>query len=423
MINTFSYDSVGECCKAAVLSNGLEVRVVEKPDFRSCYAAFAVNYGGADRRFETDGRFTDTPAGIAHYLEHKMFDMPNGDNSLSVLTSNGADPNAFTSIAMTCYYFQCTDRFYENLEILLRFVTTPYFTPETVEKERGIIGQEIMMGLDNPDRALYYNLLKLLYRNHPVSQDIAGSIESIAQITADTLYDCHRTFYCPGNMVLCVEGNVSAEAVVETAERVLSDWKPSPVPRSDYGESDGLLPYESFISEKYPVSEKQFLIGAKVTPTPGDYSRQQLAAKLALQVMLGPSSAFYNKLYSEGLINNSFFFEIDYTANVATVILGGESRNPEAVFEELNRTVELAGTAGLDSKLFERAKKAAIGGALRSFEDFDNVCIGMAEGVFRNFCIFDGPAILETITPEECTAFIGEYLTPDRLAMSIVEPA
>lgn len=423
MIKTFRYDNVGEEYKAAVLSNGLEVRVVEKPDFRSCYAAFAVKYGGADRRFETDGNLRDTPAGIAHYLEHKMFDMPNGDNSLAILTSNGADPNAFTSVAMTCYYFQCTEKFYENLEILLRFVTTPYFTPETVEKERGIIGQEIMMGHDNPDRALYYNLLGLLYRNHPVSGDIAGSIESISRITADTLYDCHRTFYCPGNMVLCVEGNVSAEQVVETAEQVLSGWNASPVPHSDYGESDGLLPYESFISEKYPVSEKQFLVGAKVTPTPGDFTRQQLAAKLALQVMFGPSSEFYNKLYSEGYINNSFAYEIDYTANVATVILGGESSSPETVLSELNKTVEKVRSEGLNPVLFNRSKKAAIGGALRNFEDFDNVCIGMAEGVFQNFCIFEGPAILETITPEECVDFVSEYLAPERLAMSVIEPA
>lgn len=423
MIDTIRYDSVGEECRSAVLSNGLEVRVVEKPGFRSCYAAFAVKYGGADRRFEAGGRFMDTPAGIAHYLEHKMFDMPNGDNSLAVLTSNGADPNAFTSVAMTCYFFQCTEKFYENLELLLRFVTTPYFTPETVEKERGIIGQEIMMGRDNPDRALYYNLLKLLYRNHPVREDVAGSIESIAQITADTLYECHRTFYCPGNMVLCVEGNVSAEEVVETAERVLSGWKSSPVPHSDYGEGDGLLPYESFISEKYPISERQFLVGAKVTPAPGDFTRQQLAAKLALQVMFGPSSEFYNRLYAEGLINNSFVFEIDYVTNIATVIMGGESRDPEAVLAEINRTVEKVRKDGVNRDLFERAKKAAIGGALRTFEDFDNVCIGMAEGVFQNFCIFEAPAILETITAGECSEFASEYLSPERLAMSVIEPA
>ena len=422
MINSFRFDNIGEEYKAATLSNGLEVRVVEKPEFCSCYAAFAVNYGGVDRRFELDGKLLDTPAGIAHYLEHKLFDMPNGDNSLAVLTANGADPNAFTSSVMTCYYFQCTEGFYENLQILLNFVTTPYFTPETVDKERGIIGQEIMMGLDNPDRALYYNLLRLLYRNHPIKDEVAGSVESISRITAQTLYDCHRAFYCPGNMVLCVEGNVSAEKVVEVAEKTLSGWKSSPVPCSDYGESDGLIPYSERVSVKLPVSEKQFLIGAKVIPTAGDYTRQQLSARLGLQVMLGPSSEFYNRLYAEGLINQSFNWDIDYAAGVATIMIGGESPDPDAVLAELETTVEKIGRDGLDPVLFLRAKKASIGGSLRDFEDFDNVCIGMAEGIFNNFCIFEAPAILEALSIEECSGFIAEHLSSDRLAISIVEP-
>ncbi len=162
------YPQLGETLYTAALPNGLQLRVIPKPDFRSCYAAFAANYGGAHMHFSLDGQTLETPAGVAHYLEHKMFDLPNGDNALSILTANGADPNAFTSSGMTCYYFQCTRSFEENLRMLLHFVSTPYFTAETVQKEQGIIAQEIRMGEDSPDLALYYGRLRQLYVRHPI---------------------------------------------------------------------------------------------------------------------------------------------------------------------------------------------------------------------------------------------------------------
>lgn len=423
MSKTFRFENIGEEYVAATLSNGLEVRVVEKPGFRTSYAAFAVKYGGADRDFVLDGERISTPAGIAHYLEHKMFDMPDGDNSLNMLTANGADPNAYTSVAMTCYYFQCTEKFYENLSILLRFVTTPYFTDETVEKERGIIGQEIMMGLDNPYRNLYYNLLGMLYHNHPIAEDIAGSVESISHITAQTLYDCHRTFYCPGNMVLCVEGDVSAERVIAVAEDVLKDWKTSPVPRADYGEPDGLLAYEGYRSVALPVSEKNFYLGAKMSTQTDSISRKLLAAKLGLQTLYGPSSEFFNRLYEQGLINYTFSWDVDYTADTATVIIGGETSEPDRVVEEIQKTAEKAAAEGLDKAAFERNKRATIGGSLRSFEDFDNVCTSMAEGVFLGFDIFEAPAVIAEITPEESAAAVTECLVPERIAVSVIVPA
>lgn len=191
------YKNIGETVFSATLANGLRVRVVPKPGFNSFYAVLAANYGGAHRRFELDGAHVDTPAGVAHFLEHKMFDMPDGDNALNILTANGADPNAFTSSGMTAYYFQCTENFEENLRMLLRFVSTPYFTEETVSKERGIIAQEILMGEDNPGVALYYNLLRMLYAHHPIRDRVAGTVDSIAEISADTLYACHRAFYAP----------------------------------------------------------------------------------------------------------------------------------------------------------------------------------------------------------------------------------
>ena len=185
------YKNIGETLYSATLPNGLRLNVIPKPGFNSRYAVFAANYGGAHRNFELDGRRIETPAGVAHYLEHKMFDLPNGDNALNILTANGADPNAFTSSGMTAYHFQCTEHFEENLRMLLHFVSTPHFTPETVRKEQCIIAQEIRMGEDNPGVILYYDLLRMLYKQHPIGDRVAGTVESIAEITDKTLYDCH----------------------------------------------------------------------------------------------------------------------------------------------------------------------------------------------------------------------------------------
>lgn len=421
-IESFEYKNIGETYRSAVLPNGLEIRVIEKPGFRTCFASFAVKYGGADMVFRMDGKTLETPAGIAHYLEHKMFDMPGGRDVFSEMSATGADPNAFTSSSMTCYYFYCTDQFEKNLRMLLEFVTTPYFTEETVEKERPIISQEIMMGLDNPGRTIYYNFLKLLYSHHPVREEVAGSVESISGITAETLYDCHHAFYCPGNMILCVEGDVKAEDVVRIAGDVLSGWQSSDVPKAEYGESEGLLPYSPFISETAKVSAPQFILGAKIIPPEGDPSRQQLTAKLAALCTFGPSSSFYNRLYSEGLINRSFSFDVDYVCDTATISLSGESTDPEAVLREVSEEIRSVKEHGIDPALFDRIKKASIGGALRAFEDFEGVCIGLAEGHFTGSCPFDGPQILQSIEAAECAAFITEHFAPERLAMSVIHP-
>ncbi|MBS5672460.1 MAG: insulinase family protein, partial [Firmicutes bacterium] len=195
----------------ATLSNGLPVCVVPKPGFAKKCAYFVTNYGSIDTKFTWMGREYDTPAGVAHYLEHKMFDTPDGGNALQTLSSTGASPNAFTSTAITGYHFECADQFWDNLRTLLEFVSVPYFTKESVDKEQGIIGQEIRMIEDQPGWQAYHLLLEALYQYHPVRNSVAGSVESIAEITAETLYQCHEAFYTPSNMVLCVAGNVEPQ--------------------------------------------------------------------------------------------------------------------------------------------------------------------------------------------------------------------
>ena len=419
-ILTKRFESVGETQQSAVLSNGLRVRVIPKKGFSSYFACFGTYYGSAMRSFLLSGERRDTPAGVAHYLEHKMFDMPDGDNALQSMTAAGADPNAFTSYDETVYYFRCTERFEENLRTLLRFVSTPYFTAETVEKEQGIISQEIRMYDDEPDYAVYTELMKLLYREHPVRDDIAGTVESIARIDADTLYACHRAFYTPGNMCLCVEGDVDAAAVCRIAEEILGTEKgevPQPlVPVED------AAPEKLYTERRMSVSAPLFLLGAAFAPTAENVLRERIAARLALRLLCGTSSPFYARLYREGLINRSFSAGLDFPANTAVLTAGGESRDPRKVFDELLAEAERVAAEGFEREAFERARRASLGARLRGVEDFDSVCLASLEGARYGYDVFDAPALLASVTAEECRAFIARVLTRERTALSVILP-
>ena len=415
-----TYNELGETLYSAVLENGLRVLVIPKKGFSSYFACFGTCYGSAMRSFLLSGERHDTPAGVAHYLEHKMFDMPDGDNALQAMTATGADPNAFTSFDETVYHFHCTEHFEDNLRTLLHFVSTPYFTPETVEKEQGIISQEIRMYDDMPDYAVYFELMKLLFRSHPVRDDIAGTVESIAEITVDTLYACHSAFYAPGNMCLCVEGDVDPEAICRLAEEVLGTEK-GEVPQP-------LIPFEDEAPEKLrterrmSVSAPLFLLGASFAPTAGEELRERIVARLALRLLCGTSSPFYARLYREGLLNRSFAYEAEFPANVAVLTAGGESREPQRVYDELLAEAERIAAEGFDAADFERARRASLGARLRGFEDFDSVCLSAFEGARCGYSVFDAPAVLASVTAEECRAFIARVLTRERTALSVILP-
>ena len=425
MIKKTEYKNIGETLYYGELANGLRICVVPKPGFGSYYAIFGTNYGGAMRDFELEGEKIHTPAGVAHFLEHKMFDLPNGDNALEMLSSNGADPNAFTSSGVTMYYFKCTSGFEDNLKLLLHFVSTPYFTPETVEKEQGIIGQEIQMGEDSPGSAIYYNLLSQLYSHHPIKDKVAGSIESIAEITDKTLYDCHKVFYSPSNMVLCVEGDVDPERIFEIAEQELDSQK-MPIPHADYGAAENLLPIEYRKEVEMPVSAPQFLIGAKLNNPDNIQGRDQLkfriTATFTLKLLFGSSSKFYAKLYSDGILNHDFDADVDFSAGTSTLLIGGESLYPDRVLEEINKEIDRILHEGFDPGYFERSKRAAMGQHLRGYEDFDNVCVSLAMDMIDGFCSFDALDILKGITQDECINWVRENITSEKLAISIISP-
>ncbi len=422
-MNKIEYPAIGECLYRDTLPNGLRLNIIPKPGYSRCHAYFAANYGGADRRFRLGEKYIDTPAGVAHFLEHKMFDMPDGSNALTTLSENGANPNAYTTGCVTAYYFESTSDFYKNLECLLQFVSTPYFTPESVEKEQGIIAQEIRMYEDDPYSVVYLDLMRCLFEHHPLRDDVAGTVESIAEITADTLYDCHKVFYAPGNMSLCVVGDVDPEKVRKTALEVLTAHR-GEAPVSDYGPGENLLPLRPRAYRSMEVSAPLFYVGAKLPCENGgpELLRQKLISGAALSYLYGRSSPFYNRLYGEGLINTEFFADVQFSNGTAVLLLGGESRDPERVLAEIIAEAEKAAKNGLDKALWSRCKKAAYGARIRALGSFGGMCAAMAEADFGGYNCLDSFAVMDSVSDEDIRAFIAANLTGARFAMSVINP-
>lgn len=421
-METKRYENLSETLITEKLSNGLTINIVPRPDFSKTYAMFATDYGGADRRFKLGGQWIDTPAGVAHFLEHKMFDMPYG-NALNLLSANGASPNAFTGSGMTAYYFEGTDLFYENLKVLLEFVSTPFFSAESVQKEQGIIGQEIRMVEDSPGFVVYNNLLRCLYSVNPVRDSVAGTVESIAEITDETLYSCHKVFYNPSNMALSVIGGVDPEKIIRMAKDILPG-EAGELPERDYGKEDSPLPKQKEISVEMAVSAPQFIMGAcveaekKGTPR----LRQLLTGEIALRLLFGRSSPVFTGLYSKGLINGGFEYEMDYSAGTAMLLCGGESRDVPSVMAEVRSYADRLITGGIDSRLFENARKAHFGGELRALGSFSALAQALVSGVFAGFCPLDSFQLIKDIGVEEVRSFIAENLTEEKLALSVVSP-
>lgn len=420
-MSSTNYQRIGETVFRQVLPNGLQINVVPKPDHAKCYAFFATRYGGMDTRFELGGKWLDTPAGIAHYLEHKMFDTKTG-NALQELAKNGAEPNAFTSNAMTGYYFDSTEHFYENLEILLSFVSVPYFTDESVAKEQGIIGQEIRMIEDNPDWQIYTRMMQALYQNSTARTSVAGSVESIKAITAQTLYDCHRAFYTPANMVLTVVGNVDPDRVVELTARILPQESGPVIPR-DYGEEPAAVAQKE-TEIHMEVAMPQFLMGFKCAPAPTgeEYFRRNLIGEMACDLLLGESSPLYLRLYNEGLINTSFAGAFEMMPSVAYLYAGGDSKDPRAVSAAIVQEAARLAAEGVDEDFYQRVRKAAFGSMLRGFNSFENIAVSMTEGYFAGYDVCRFPEVFDSISREDIRTFIRENLIQEQSVLSLVLP-
>lgn len=416
------YPRIGEEVIWVTLDNGLPVCIVPKKGFSRKYALFATQYGGMDMRFRLNGQWLDTPAGIAHYLEHKMFDTEDG-NALQELAMNGAEPNAFTSNAITCYYFDSTEKFYENLEILLSFVSVPYFTDESVEKEQGIIGQEIGMIEDNPEWQVYKQLMQSLYHTSPARTPVAGSVESIREITAQTLYDCHRAFYTPANMCLVAVGDVEPQQVLDIARRVLPKDSGELIER-DYGAEEPTEAARAYAEERMEVSMPSFLVGFKCPPQHGGEEQHRFAAigELACDVLMGESSPLYARLYSQGLINGSFGAAFDILPGAAYAYAGGDSKDPKAVAEAILAEAQRLVREGVDEDYYKRIVNANFGAALRELNSFESIAVSMAEGRFQGYDPYRFPEIYDSITAADVLAFLRENVTRSHMALSVIAP-
>ncbi|MDR0947729.1 MAG: insulinase family protein [Ruminococcus sp.] len=418
----FENKRTNETCIKIEHPSGLDIYVKPMENYASAYALFGTKYGSINNRFKTDDEadFITVPDGIAHYLEHKLFENEDCD-AFARFAKTGASANAYTSFDRTCYLFSAADNIYESLEILLDFVQAPYFTAETVAKEQGIIGQEIRMYNDDPTWAVVFNMLKSVYHNHPVRIDIAGTVESIAEITPELLYKCYNAFYNLNNMVLSIAGNVDPERVIEICDKIL---KPTP----DKGLKSEALPEPLDVVQKEievtsEVSIPLFNIGFKAVPEEGVKGlKAETETNLLLSLLAGPTSTLFESLYAEGLINSTFSTEVFSGPGYFTSIMGGESRNPKEVQKRINAAINDAQQNGMDMTEFESVKKAFYGGLIRDLNKAESYASNMIVSAFDGVSPYDAIEIIAQITPADIEARLKRQFDTEKSAISIVNP-
>ena len=352
-----------------------------------------------------------------------MFDLPGGRDVSAELAALGAGVNAFTSYDMTAYYVACTEHFEECLRLLLEFVSTPYFTDESVRKEMGIIDQEIGMNLDAPDSRVFENLMTAMYREHQIRVPILGTSDTIREITPDILYDCHRAFYTPGNMILCVVGDVDADRVAAIAEELLGA-APRPVGKKTRPRQETMDTEIQTQEMDMEVSMPTFQLGFKCEPVGGGENaiRQEIIGDLAAEALFGESSELYLKLYEDGLIDSSFGGGFETIDGMAMLLCSGDSDDPEAIQAAiLARAAELAET-GIEEAAFLRMKRSALGRRIRDLDSFDSTCFRVCAYHFSDFDYFRFPEIYAQVTAEEVQAFLPRVVREERCSLSIINP-
>ena len=411
--------SIGESYVKAVHPSGLKIYILEKPQYNSSYAVFGTKYGSIDNCFAVNGSETRVPEGIAHFLEHKLFESEDGD-AFTKYAETGASANAFTSFDRTCYLFACSDRFYDNLAILLDFVQSPYFTAQTVSKEQGIIGQEIRMYDDSPDWRVTFNMLGAMYKNHPVKIDIAGTVESIAQIDDKLLYSCYNTFYNLSNMFICIAGNVNTEKVLAQINGALKPSEPVEITRIGCDEPDTVQ--KNFVSQKMAVAYPMFCLGFKEpVSAPERTVKEKVATALLLEIIAGDASPLYKRLINAGLINDEFGFEYFTGHGYAAVMFEGESSDPEKVAAEIKAEIERIKTDGIDKKLFSAVRCGMYGDAVRSFNSVESITMNLVNCAMFGCGLFDELKYLKNITAEDVLKRL-QLLDADKSVLSVIEP-
>lgn len=409
------------------MSNGLEVYVLPKKSFNKTFATFTTKYGSIDNQFVPLGKseMKTVPDGIAHFLEHKLFEKADGD-VFQDFSKQGASANAFTSFTRTAYLFSSTSNVEKNLETLIDFVQSPYFTEQTVEKEKGIIGQEITMYDDNPDWRVYFGLIQNMYKNHPVKIDIAGTIESISHITKDLLYECYETFYHPSNMLLFVVGPVEPEKIMTQVRENQNkkDYKDMPeITRYVYDEPEEVAKEKQVLPMN--VQSSKCLVGVKaknVNKSGNDMLKHELCLNLILEYLFGKSSIAYENLYNEGLIDETFSFDYTEESSFGFAMIGGDTRDPDILAEKLKQIMLKFKDETIEEDELNRVKKKKIGAFLRALNSPEYIANQFTRYAFNKMNLFDVVTVLESITIDDLTKVAKDFFDEKRFTVCQVVP-
>jgi len=404
--------------------SGLDIYVFPKA-LSTSYALFATKYGSIDNKFRLCGEseYTVVPDGIAHFLEHKLFESADGVDAFERYAETGASANAYTSFDKTAYLFSATERFYDSLEILLDFVTHPYFTPETVAKEQGIIGQELRMYEDIPAMVMEMGLLESLYEKHNIRIDIGGTVESIAEITADILYKCYNTFYNLHNMALCVCGEVDVEKTLAVADKILKE-APAQKIESLQAEEKPCVFRKKF-SRNMQVARPQFEIGIKDTAIPeSGEGRMKKSAELSvlLEMLFGKSGEFYNRLYEQGKLSKSFDYDFEMTKSFSFAVLSGEADDPDEIFDKFREYMEKTLSEGLSRESFERSLRVVYADEIKSFDSTDEIANDFLGFAFDDGDILDYVEYVGKVTFEDVSRLAEEMFSEEKYALSVIYP-
>lgn len=417
-----SYEAIGEEYFFTKHPSGLEIYIYPKKGYSSKYAILGTNFGSVNNTFKlkNEETFTIVPDGIAHYLEHKLFASESGD-AFELFAKTGASANAYTSFEKTAYLFSCTDNFNQSLEILLDFVQTPYFTEENVEKERGIIAQEIKMYQDSPEWKVYINLLGALYHNHPVKIDIAGSVESIAKITPEILYDCYKAFYNLHNMALCIVGDLDPDEVLAVIDKKIQYSPPIEIDR--YFPQEPKTVCKEFVSEEFDINSSMFCLGFKENVSSNVSTRDSVYTDLILSYLTSPSSEMYSELLGSGLINTaSFTGEHLEGPKYSSIVFSGESQNPEKAAEVIKKHTANLLSSGIKKEDFERIKKAVYGKSMNVYNSVSSTANVLLGFVLSGKDFFGYMKELENATLEGLNERIAAHFKEDNSSLSVAVP-
>ena len=407
------------------LENGLTVMIVPKKGIQKKYVIWGTNYGSNDSKFVVPGETEETEVtkGVAHFLEHKMFEQESGVNSFDTLTALGVDANAYTTNDHTAYLFECTENFYPALDELMDYVQHPYFTDENVEKEKGIIGQEIMMYDDYPEWRVYLNALEAMYHEHPVKLDITGTIETISHIDKEILYKCYNTFYNPSNMAMVFCGDFEPEMLIEEVKKRLVNKKANGEIKRIYPEEPAEIVKEK-VEQNMDVSQPLFTIGIKDKVVDiKERVRKHIAIEILLNMIIGKSSDLYKKLYDDGILFSVPSLDYEFSRGYAHILITGQSPNPEKVYEMFKNTVKEMKQQPLDSDAFNRIKKRIYGDYVKEYNDTADIARMFLADYFKEINSFDYLEEITTINEEFAEQILKEIFDDKKMIISVIKKA